>query len=44
MGLVEKAPGPELEIVIDRPQNMVAGAVKEAGGKEKHATMDVFVQ
>ena len=44
VGLVEKAPGPEVEFVIDQPQNMVEGAVKEVGHTEKNATMGIFVQ
>ena len=39
VGLVEKAPGPELENVIGRPQRMVARTVWEAGHKQKHAQM-----
>ena len=44
VGLVEKAPGPEVEFVIGQPQNMVEGAVKEVGHTEKNATMGIFVQ
>ena len=44
VGLAEKAPGPEVEFVIDQPQNMVEGAVKEVGHTEKNATMGIFVQ
>ena len=44
VGLVEKAPGPEVEFVIDQPQNMVEGAVKEVGHTEKNATMGILVQ
>ena len=39
VGLAEKAPGPEVELVIGQPQRMVARTVWEEGHKQKHALM-----
>ena len=43
VGLAEKAPGPEVELVIGQPQRMVARTVREEGRKEKHAQMQKLV-
>ena len=44
VGLAEKGLGRELENVTDRTQRMVAGTVREAERKEKHAQMQKLVQ
>ena len=43
VGLVEKAPGPELENVTDRTQRMVARTVREGERIEKHAQTQKLV-
>ena len=44
VGVAEKGLGPEVEIVTDRGQRMVARTVQEAGHRQKHAQMQKLVQ